>query len=87
MDFVKNAMGGGNKDGATNSNAGDAQKEDYVDKGKIHSLSSLDQCTDLTSLLCHQQEGWHQHLPRQPGEDYRLWPQRLREADWVSDAR
>ncbi|EKJ68858.1 hypothetical protein NXS19_010641 [Fusarium pseudograminearum] len=32
MDFVKNAMGGGNKDGATNSNAGGAQKEDYVDK-------------------------------------------------------
>ncbi|KAL4727792.1 hypothetical protein ACLX1H_004481 [Fusarium chlamydosporum] len=31
MDFVKNAMGG-NKDGASKTNEGGAQSQDYVDK-------------------------------------------------------
>jgi hypothetical protein len=36
MDFVKNAMGGGNSGASkTNNNAGGAQSQDYVDKGRI----------------------------------------------------
>lgn len=50
MDFVKNAMGG-NKDGASKTNEGGAQSQDYVDKGTAHSLPQIGYTLDLVTDL------------------------------------